>query len=170
MFFKQQDCHNYVEGKLLDLKSQYTQCMKFSMMIRRKYFTNRYRERLNLISRKNMLHNFKFISPVIATYILNCYICPARLFIIGEGELLCKEGTTQSDPTSIGVYALRMLPVLQFLLDFISVDKLNAKKVAFADDFTAAGKFSIIKTVGVNQNLLVQSMVTFQKHQNLTLQ
>ena len=30
------------------------------------------------INRNVILHNFKFIYPVIATYISNCYMCPAR--------------------------------------------------------------------------------------------
>ena len=72
-------------------------------------------------------------------------MCFARLFIIGGGELLSKEGTTQGDLTSMGAYALGILPLLQFLLDFISVNDLNAKEVAFADDFTVAGKISSIK-------------------------
>ena len=59
----------------------------------------------NSINRKVMLHNLKLICPVIATYISNCYMYPARLFIIGGGELFSKEGTTQRDPTSIGAYA-----------------------------------------------------------------
>ena len=49
-----------------------------------------------------MLHNLNFICPVITTYITNCYIAPARLFIIGGGEILSKEGTTQGDPTAMG--------------------------------------------------------------------
>ena len=71
-------------------------------------------------------------------------MCPARLFIIG-GELLSKEGTTQGDPTLMGAYALGILPLLQFLLHYISVNELSAKEVAFADDFTVAGKLSSIK-------------------------
>ena len=47
----------------------------------------------NSINRKVMLYNFKFTCPVIATYISNCYMCPARLFIIGAGELSSTEGT-----------------------------------------------------------------------------
>ena len=58
-------------------------------------------------------------------------MCPARLFIIGGGELLSKEGTTQGDPTSMGAHTLRIPPLLQFLIDFISVNKLNAKEVGF---------------------------------------
>ena len=99
----------------------------------------------NLINRKVMLHNLKFMCPVFATYISNCYICPARLCIIGGGELLLKEGTAQGDPTSMGAYAIGILLLLQFLLDFISVNEVNAKEVAFADDFTVAGKLSSIK-------------------------
>ena len=99
----------------------------------------------NSIDRKVMLHNLKFICPVIATYVSNCYICHAKLFIIGGGELLSKEGTTKGDPTSIGAYAVGILLLLQFLLDHISVNELNAKEVAFADDFTVAGKLSNVK-------------------------
>ena len=72
-------------------------------------------------------------------------MCPARLFITGRGELLSKEGTTQGDPTSIGAYALGILLLLQFLLDLIPVNQLNAKEVAFADDLTVADKISSIK-------------------------
>ena len=79
----------------------------------------------NSINRKVMLHNLKLICPVIATYISNCYIYPARLFIIGGGELFSKEGTTQGDPTSMDANALGILPVLQFLLDFLSVNELT---------------------------------------------
>ena len=61
-------------------------------------------------------------------------MCPARLFIINGGELLSIEGTTQGDPTLMGAYVLGILPLLQFLLDCISVNELNAKEVAFADD------------------------------------
>ena len=72
-------------------------------------------------------------------------MCPARLFIIGGGELLSKKGTTQGEPTSMGAYALGILPLLQFLFDFISVNELNAREVAFADDFTVTSKISSIK-------------------------
>ena len=54
-------------------------------------------------------------------------MCPARFLIIGGGELLSKEGTTQSDPTSMDAYAPGILPLLQFLFHFISVSELNAK-------------------------------------------
>ena len=72
-------------------------------------------------------------------------MCPSRLFIIGGVKLLCKEGITQSDPISMDTYTLGILPRLQFLLDFISVNKLNTYEVAFADEFTVAGKLPSIK-------------------------
>ena len=72
-------------------------------------------------------------------------MCPARLFTVDGGELLSKEGTTQGDPISMSAYALGILQLLQFLLDVISVNELNAKEVAFADDFTVAGKIPSIK-------------------------
>ena len=36
------------------------------------------------INQKVMLHNFKFISPIIATYTINCYAIPSRLFLSVE--------------------------------------------------------------------------------------
>ena len=73
----------------------------------------------NSINRKVMLHNLNFICPVITTYITNCYITPERLFIIGGEETLSKEGTTQGDPTAMEAYALGILPLIHFLLEFI---------------------------------------------------
>ena len=45
----------------------------------------------NSINRKVMLHNMNFICLIITTYITNCYITLARLFIIGGGEVLSKK-------------------------------------------------------------------------------
>ena len=73
----------------------------------------------NSLNRKVMLHNIKFICPVIATYIVNCYSTPSRLFIVGGSELLSKEGTTQGDPTAMGAYALGVVPLIAFLLEYI---------------------------------------------------
>ena len=40
----------------------------------------------SFINRKVMLHNLKFTCTIIATYIINCYATPSRLFIVCEGE------------------------------------------------------------------------------------
>ena len=56
----------------------------------------------------------------------HCDMLPAILLVI-SGELLSKEGTTQGDPKSMGVYTHGILPVLQFRLDLISVKELNTR-------------------------------------------
>ena len=99
----------------------------------------------NSINRKIMLHNLKLMCPVIARYISNTYMCPDKLFIIGGAELFSKGGATHGDPTSVGAYALGILPLLQLLLYFVPVNELNTKDFAFADGFTVAGKLSSIK-------------------------
>ena len=60
----------------------------------------------NSINRKVMIYSLKFICQVTATYISNCYMCPARSFIIGGGKLFSKEGTPQGDSTLMVLNAL----------------------------------------------------------------
>ena len=43
----------------------------------------------------------------------------ANLFIFSVSEILSKQLTTQCDPTSMGAYALDILPVLHSLFDFV---------------------------------------------------
>ena len=99
----------------------------------------------NSINRKVMLHNLKFICPIIATYIINCYTTPLRLFLVAGREILSSEGTTQGDQTAMVAYALGILPLIKFLLEFINLKEMNAKKVVFADDFSVAGNLNSIK-------------------------
>ena len=96
------------------------------------------------INRKVLLRNLNLIYPIITTYITNCYITPARLFIIG-GEKYCpKKEQLRVIQQRWGVYALGILPLIFFLLDFISINHLSAKEVTFADDFTVTGKLTSI--------------------------
>ena len=97
------------------------------------------------INRKVMLHNLKFICPIIATYIINCYATSSVLFTVGLGEVLSSEGTAQGDPTAMEVYALGILPSIKFLLEFINLNEMNAKDVVFADDFSVARNLNDIK-------------------------
>ena len=39
------------------------------------------------INRKALLHKIEYLCPAIATYLYNCYVISARLFIIGGKEL-----------------------------------------------------------------------------------
>ena len=41
-----------------------------------------------------MLHNLKFIRPIIATYVISCYSTLSRLFIADGGVILSSEWTT----------------------------------------------------------------------------
>ena len=49
----------------------------------------------NNLNREALIHNIKYVCPEIATYVVNCYANPARLFVIGGLELKSQEGTTQ---------------------------------------------------------------------------
>ena len=99
----------------------------------------------NSINRKVMLHNLKFICPIIATYIIICYANSSRLFIVGGERILSSERTTQSDPMAMGAYALGILPLVKFLLEFINLNKLNAMEVVFASNISFAGNLNKIK-------------------------
>ena len=59
----------------------------------------------NLINRKALLHNIEYLCPAIATFLYNCYVKSAGLFIIGGKELSSREGTRE--PNSNGSVCLR---------------------------------------------------------------
>ena len=99
----------------------------------------------NSMNRKVMLHNLKFICPMIATFIITCYATPSRLSIVAVREILCYKGTTQGDPTAVSAYALGILQLIKFLLEFIDLNDINAKEVVFSDDFSVAGSLNSIK-------------------------
>ena len=76
---------------------------------------------------------------------INCYATQSRFFIVSGGEILSSEGTTQGDPTAMGVYALGILPLIRFLLKFSDLNEMNGKEVVFTDDFSIAGSLNSIK-------------------------
>ena len=120
----------------------------------------------NAINRKAMLHNILIICPIISTYISNCYNTPARLFIIGETDILLKEVTTQGDPTAMTAYALGVAPLIQHLLDITSSNKLYSKEIAYADNFIVVVKD--IKCYLEHLNSFATFFGYHPKHQNPT--
>ena len=69
------------------------------------------------INCKVMFHNLKFICPIIFTYIINCYGTSSSFFIVGWGDILSTEGTTQGDSEVMRTYALGILQIIKFLLE-----------------------------------------------------
>ena len=101
----------------------------------------------NSINWKVMLHNLNFICQVITTYITNCcYITQVRLFIIGRGEILSKEATTQGDATALGCMNYEYYHWFIFYLSLFQQIILVQKKVAFGDSFTVTGKLTSIRS------------------------
>ena len=64
----------------------------------------------------------------------------SEILILGNKEIKSKEGTAQSYPTTMAAYALGVAPLIHFLHEYVSMNNHRCKKVAFADDFTTAGK------------------------------
>ena len=92
----------------------------------------------NALNRKAFLHNVSVVCPAIATYVINCYAVPSRLFVVGGHEITSNEGTTQGDPIAMAVYATATIP-LMFIEILNELPDSQAKTSAFADDFSAAG-------------------------------
>ena len=92
-----------------------------------------------------MFHDIFIIYPLIATFIANCYMEPARLFIVGNHETKSREGTIHGDPKAMGAYAPGVTFLTHFLSEFIFINEYRSKQVAFADNFTVAGKARDIK-------------------------
>ena len=64
-----------------------------------------------------------------------------------QGYLLSvrERWTTQGDPTAMGAYALGILSLIKFLLEFINLNKMNSKEVGFEDGFSIAGSLKNFK-------------------------
>ena len=63
-------------------------------------------------------------------------------FIVGGREEFKSGWTTHGDPIDMGSYALAILQLIEFLLEFININKMNAKELAFADDSSVAGNLN----------------------------
>ena len=60
----------------------------------------------NTLNRKAALHSIGITYPAISTVLNNTYSKSVRLFVVGRGEILSSEGTTQGDPLAIAMCAL----------------------------------------------------------------
>ena len=93
----------------------------------------------NSLNRKVLLQNIKYLCPLMAVYIRNCYIVPSRLFVLSGTEISSSEGTTQGDPLAMPVYAIGINPLLEIIKPETQKD-IAMKHVAFADDLGGAGE------------------------------
>ena len=96
----------------------------------------------NPINRKVLLHNIQYLCPVLATYTINCYQIPSRLFVQGRKEISSAEGATQGDPVAMPIYAIGITP----LLSEIKEPNSNVTQAAFADDLDGVGKLQQLLT------------------------
>ena len=94
----------------------------------------------NSLNRATALHNIRILCPALATYAINTYRVPARLFVTGGKELSSAEGTTQGDPLAMSFYAISLQPLITHLNGCS-----NAKQCWFADDATGVGLIEELK-------------------------
>ena len=87
------------------------------------------------------LHNIQYICPPFATVLINTYRIPARLFIVGGGEIESAEGTTLGDTLTMAFYGLGTNPILVQL----KIQLPEISQVWLADDATGAGRLSPLK-------------------------
>ena len=94
----------------------------------------------NSINRKVFLHNISIVCPTISTFVTDGCTTPARLFVIGGTEIRSNEGTTQSDPVARAIHTIGITPLVMMMVELVTTRCDDIKMVAFADDFSAAGK------------------------------
>ena len=99
----------------------------------------------NSLNRAAALHNVRVLCPSIATYAINTYREPARLFIVGRQELRSSEGTTQGDPLAMSLYAISLQPLITRLQV-----KSAASQCWYADDATGCGSLGNVKNGGTS--------------------
>jgi hypothetical protein len=88
----------------------------------------------NSLNRAAALNNIRILCPMVATYAINTYRLPMRLFVHGGQEMKSSEGTTQGDPFSMALYAISLQPLITRLHITSSTNQCW-----FADDASGAG-------------------------------
>ena len=91
----------------------------------------------NRMNKAWAMHNIGMTCKEMASYIINTYRSPSRLFIHGGGEIFFQEGTTQGDPLAMPWYAINTVHMIQSLRTSIP----QVKQVWLAED--SAGEGSI---------------------------
>ena len=84
----------------------------------------------NQMNRAVAMHNIRITCKEVASYIINSYRSPSRLFISGGGEILSQEGTTQGDPLAMPWYAINTVHMIHSL----RASTPQVKQVWLADD------------------------------------
>ena len=87
----------------------------------------------NTLNRAAALHNISILCPTIATFVINTYRLPVRLFVKGGQELKSSEGMTQGDPLSMSIYGISLIPLMLALQN-----TSNIKQCWLGDDASGA--------------------------------
>ena len=117
----------------------------------------------NSQNRAAALHNIEVLCPSLATYVINTYRRPARLFIKGGEEITSAEGTTQGDPIAMSLYALSLQPLIT--QRYMSLQKQNS-----AGSLTMQLELVSFKTSeygGTSYQIMVLPLVIFQRRKNV---
>ena len=94
----------------------------------------------NSLNRETSLLNVRHICPEFATFLINTYRMPAKLFLPGGKHILSTEGTTQGDNCASGFYSISILPIIKELSFIICL------QIWYADDAAAGGKLEMLKS------------------------
>lgn len=100
---------------------------------------------IKYVNRAAILHNMKILCREFATYVYNCYQITVKPFISGVKETQSNEGTTQSNPVAISVYATVCMYAagvfpLVHLNETTNEMNVKTKRLALAYNLTGAGK------------------------------
>ena len=99
----------------------------------------------NQLNRLVALHNIQYICPPFAIVLINTYRVPARLFIVGGGEIESAEGNTQGCTLASAFYGLGTKPIIEELDQLNTHETPDVSQAWFADDATGAGKLVPLK-------------------------
>ena len=93
-----------------------------------------------------------------------CLYGTSQIFCCRESQKKSQKDTTQGDPTAMGAYVLGVTPLIRFLSKFVFTVERKSKQVAFAENFTVAGKASTIKAYWIYYNNKCLCLTTSPNH------